>query len=49
MLGRECVDVIGLWKDGEPFVAGIEGMEKNTFEVHWWGRVADMFSFTKEL
>jgi len=44
-LGRDCIDVIGLTYKGQPYVAGLEGMYKDSFKVHIMDKIYSIFDF----
>ena len=48
VMGRDIINVTGLFYNGQPFLAGLEGAYKDSYTVHFMDWVTDMFTFGED-
>ncbi len=48
VMGRDIINVSGLFYNGQPFLAGLEGSYKDSYTVHFMDWVTDMFTFGEQ-
>lgn len=46
VMGRDIITVTGLFYNGQPFLAGLEGAYKDSYTVHFMDWVTNMFTFS---
>lgn len=49
MMGRDIINLCGLWKGTNPLVAGMEGAYKDNIRVHIMDRIRSLFDFENAL
>jgi len=48
-MGRDVINLVGLWKNNRPMVAGMEGAYKDSIQVHMLDKVMNLLDFDRNL